>query len=168
MCSALYGWVRTASCSDETSAARPSFRGAFVMGADQLVRLAGRFDRAASERIICSLNSEHLPAVDRDVLAGDPAGERRAQEEHDLCYLLRAAQPAERDASKDAAIEVGVVQSGALPGAAGKLDRAGRDAVDPDPFAGEGRGLGKRVLDYRRLDGRVRRGAGCGAKPRDR
>src|SRR5262249_33172473 len=65
--------------------------------------------------------SEHLPAIDRDVLAGDPAGERRAQEQSDLRYLLRAAQPAKRDASEDAAIEVGIVQSGALPRAAGKL-----------------------------------------------
>src|SRR6266446_10132245 len=112
--------------------------------------------------------SEHLPAIDGDVLAGDPAGERRTQEQSDLGYLLRAAQSAERDASEDAAVEVGIVQSGALPGAAGKLDRTGCYAVDADPFAGESSGLGQSVFDDRRLDCCVRRGAGRGAEPRDR
>src|SRR6266481_971220 len=78
--------------------------------------------------------SEHLPAIDRDVLAGDPAGERRAQEERDLRHFLRMAQAPERDASENAAVKVRVVRLGPVPGTARKLDRARGDAVDPDPF----------------------------------
>src|SRR6516225_4538071 len=49
---------------------------------------------------------QHLPAIDGDVLAGDPAGERRAQEQRNLRDFLRSAEPAERDASEDAAVKV--------------------------------------------------------------
>src|SRR6201987_630833 len=76
---------------------------------------------------------EHLPAIDGDVLAGDPAGKRRAQEQRNLSDFLRSAEPAERDASEDAAVEVRIVGLGPRPGAAGEFDRSRGDAVDPDP-----------------------------------
>ena len=89
------------------------------------MRLARLFDPGGAP-------SEHLAAIDGDGLAGDPAGEPRAQKQCDLRHLLRLAQPAEWDASEDAAIKVGVVEPRPLPGAAGKLDRAWYDAIDPD------------------------------------
>jgi hypothetical protein len=46
---------------------------------------------------------QHLPAVDRDVLAGNPMGERRAQEQGDLRHLVGPAAAAERDAAQKAA-----------------------------------------------------------------
>jgi hypothetical protein len=42
------------------------------------------------------------------------------------------AEPAERDAAQDRVVELRVVGLALLPAAAGKLDRAGRDAIDPD------------------------------------
>src|SRR5438309_8305788 len=47
---------------------------------------------------------QHLAAIDGDILAGDPAGERRAQEQRDLRHLLRPAEAAEWDAPEDAAV----------------------------------------------------------------
>src|SRR5437763_10384840 len=87
--------------------------------------------------------SQHLPAIDGDVLAGDPAGERRTQEESDLRHLLRPAEPSERDAPENAAVEVRIIRLGPGPGAAGEFDRSRGDAVDPNVLARECRGLGQ-------------------------
>src|SRR3954464_3764997 len=67
--------------------------------------------------------SEHLPAIDGNILAGNPAGQRRGGEQRDLRHLLWMAKPAERDASEDAGVKVRIVGLGARPGAARKFDR---------------------------------------------
>ena len=81
----------------------------------------------------CSL--QHSPAVDRDALAGDPVGQRRGEEDDDLRHLLGTAEPAERDAAQDRVVKRRIVGLALLPAAAGELDRAGRDAIDPDALA---------------------------------
>src|SRR6185312_7964182 len=111
---------------------------------------------------------QQLPTVDDDGLAGDPAGERRRKEEDDVGDLLRPAEPAERYAAEDAVVELRVLGLALLPGTARKLDRAGRDAIDADILAREKQRLACRVVDERRLDRRVGRGARRGAKARDR
>src|SRR6516165_6676385 len=84
-------------------------------GDARLVRRARLFDaggQRADGLLVQHLDTsslEHLAAIDRDVLAGDPAGERRTKEQCNLCYLLRPAEAPERDASEDAAIEVRIV-----------------------------------------------------------
>ena len=94
---------------------------------------------------------QHLAAIDGDGLAGDPGGERRGEERHHLRHLVWPAEPAERDAAQDGAVERRVGRLAALPGAAGKLDRSRRRAVDPDAFLGQAGGLGERVFNQRRL-----------------
>ena len=66
------------------------------------------------------------------------------------------------------AVEVRIVGLGARPGAAGEFDRAGGDAVDPDPLARERRGLGQGVFQDRGLDGAVGRRADRSFEPRNR
>jgi hypothetical protein len=83
------------------------------------------------------LAAEELAAIDRDRLAGDPIGERRDQEQGDTRDLFRVPQPAERDRAQDRVVELRVVGLVPLPAAAGKLDRAGADAVDSDALLGE-------------------------------
>lgn len=50
-------------------------------------------------------SGQHLAAVDRDRLAGDPACGGRDEEERDLGHLLGRAQAPERDARQHARIE---------------------------------------------------------------
>jgi hypothetical protein len=45
------------------------------------------------------MRSQQLAAINRDRLAGHPAGQRRGQEDDDPRHLLGVAEPAERDAS---------------------------------------------------------------------
>ena len=71
-------------------------------------------------------------------------------------------------AAQDRTVELGVVGLAPRPGAAGKLDRAGGDAVDPDALCARTRGCGPGVFQDRRLDGAVGRRAHRGVKPRDR
>src|SRR5215472_14033424 len=91
--------------------------------------------------------AKHLAAVDGQGLPGDPAGERRCEEERDIGDLLRAAEPAEGNALEDALIERRIRGLALLPGAAGKLDRARRDAIDADALAREERCLRAGVMD---------------------
>src|ERR1700746_1882148 len=82
--------------------------------------------RSAAEprqpRTTTAPSSEHLTAIDGDVLAGDPAGQRRGEEQRNLRDFLRLAEPAERDAPEDAAVEVRIVGLDPRPSAARKFD----------------------------------------------
>src|SRR5204863_6223009 len=112
--------------------------------------------------------SQHLTAIDGNILAGDPAGERRRKEQRNLRDFLWVAEPAERDASEDAAVQVRIVGLDPGPGAAGEFDRAGGDAVDPDPLLRKRRRLGQGVFQDCGLDGSVRRRADRSSEARDR
>src|SRR6266853_6322204 len=87
--------------------------------------------------------SQHLPAIDGDVLPADPAGERREQEQRDLRHLLRPAEPSERDAPENAAVKVRIIRLGPGPRPAGEFDRSRGDTVDPDVLARQCCGLGQ-------------------------
>ena len=85
-------------------------------------------DRAAPSRAPAAAreaSAQHLPAVDDDGLTGDPARQRRGEEEHDFGHFLRFTEPPERNAVQDRAIERRVVRAAPLPGAARELDRTG-------------------------------------------
>src|SRR3954453_24201460 len=59
--------------------------------------------------------SEHLPAIDGNILAGDPAGQRRGEEQRDLRHLLRRLEQAERVEVTDAVIKLRHAGMGARP-----------------------------------------------------
>src|SRR4051812_23604378 len=111
---------------------------------------------------------QKLPAIDRDRLSGDPVGERRGQEDDDVGDLLGVAEPAERDAAQDRAVKLRIIRLRPLPGAAGELDRARRDAVDPDALIREQGRLALRIGHDRRFYRAVGGRAGRSADPRDR
>src|SRR5438105_13819665 len=56
--------------------------------------------------------SEHLPAIDGNILAGDPAGQWRRKEECKLRDFLWMAEPAARDAPEYAGLQGRIVVLG--------------------------------------------------------
>src|SRR5207302_6838050 len=87
--------------------ARAGTHAATVSGADRWVpAFAGTMHLAISGG--AANGSQHLAAIDRDGLAGDPGGERRGEERHHLSHLLRPAEPTERDAAQDGAVKRGL------------------------------------------------------------
>src|SRR5690606_17793309 len=110
---------------------------------------------------------EHLAAVDRDRLPGDPAGIVAREEERHVGDLLGGAHAPERNGAADPGVELRLLAPRLVPYAIGKLDGARRDAVDADALARELGGLGAGVLDQGGLDGAVGRRADTGRQPRD-
>ncbi len=82
--------------------------------------------------------------------------------------FLGAAEAAEGNAAEDRLVEARVVRLALFPRSAGKLDRAGGDAVDADALFRLRRGLAHRVLDHRGLDRAVGRRARRGGEAGDR